>query len=73
MSKKVNGWIWRIALPVITFAFGVGFAWGVMRMQVSGLDKAVTNHELRLRKVEDSYARIETKLDILIEQSKEAK
>ena len=69
-NAKLNGWLWRIVLPVISFAFGVGVAWGIVRTQVSGLDKAVTNHELRLRHVEDGFARIETKLDFLIEQSK---
>lgn len=69
MSNKVNGWIWRIVIFVVGAGFGTGVAWGMVKMQVGNLDKAVTNHELRLRRVEDGFARIETKLDILIEQS----
>lgn len=70
MSNKVNGWIWRIICIAIGLVFGAGVAWGVMRTQVKGLDKAVSNHEERLRDVENGFARIETKLDYLIEQSK---
>jgi hypothetical protein len=70
MNAKLNGWLWRVICIAIGLIFGAGVAWGVMRTQVRGLDKTVTNHEERLRDVEDGFARIETKLDYLIEQSK---
>lgn len=73
MNKRTNIWIWRIACAAAGLVFGAGVTWGGVRMQVKGLDKAVNNHEERLRDVEDGFARIETKLENIDGNIKEIK
>jgi len=73
MSKKVNGWIWRIVCTAIGLIFGAGVAWGVMRTQVKGLDRAVSNHEERLRNVEEFVPRVDEKLANIEDDIKEIK
>lgn len=60
MSNKVNGWLIKAVIALAAFVFGTGVAWGVMRTQVTGLDKAVNNQELRIRTVEGDLREIKT-------------
>ena len=71
-NSKLNGWIWRVACLIIGIAFGAGVAWGVVNGRINEVCDKVADHEARIRVVEDRFARIETKLDYLIAESKEA-
>lgn len=67
-----------IVLLLLANLFGwvkdaVGFGQGQLDRELNSLRAANVDHDARLRGLEDRFARIETKLDFLIEKSKEAK
>ena len=66
MATKLNGWIWRIACLLLGIAFGAGGAVA----SLNHLGGIVDDHEARIRTVEQAFAKIEGKLDQLIEQAK---
>lgn len=66
MTTKINGWIWRIACLIIGIAFGAGGAVA----SLNHLNGRVDDHEERIRAVERTFDRIESKLDDLIERVK---
>ena len=67
MTAKLNGWIWRGVCLLLGIAFGAGGAIASLN-HLSGI---VDDHEERIRAVERTFDRIESKLDELIEQAKQ--
>ena len=66
-NTKLNGWIWRGICALVGVAFGAGGAIA----SLNHLSGRVDDHETRIRTVEGAFGRIETKLNYLIEESKE--
>ena len=68
---KLNGWIWRGVCALLGVAFGAGATYGFVINRLDNLTATCADHEVRIRTVEGAFGRIETKLDYLIEESKE--
>lgn len=64
-SRKLNGWLWRIIIAAASFLFGTGVAWGSFKAQLNDIQECITDHETRLRTIEDFVPRADEKLKTL--------
>ena len=71
VNAKLNGWLWRIIFLAVGLIFGAGATYGFVINRLDNLTATCADHEVRIRTVESAFGRIETKLDYLIEESKE--
>lgn len=78
MAKtKLNGWLKVIAIAamLLVAALGAVYGYGRVTERVDGNDTRVTaiekNLEPRVRAIEQSMERVETKVDILLERGAE--
>lgn len=65
-NAKLNGWIKHAIILIVGIAFGAGGAVA----SLNHLGGIVDDHEERIRAVERTFDRIESKLNTLIEQAK---
>jgi len=52
MNAKLNGWLIKAVIGLVSFGFGAGAALGAMNFRVNDVCKKMDDHEARIRTIE---------------------